>query len=303
MDRNTIKINIDYIRHAYSYANEQYAKEYKYENQNTLNDFVKKANFMKYRMKNCPDALITDVGKKQSIDLGIKFKERIKKADIICCSELRRTMETASLSCKDIHKKLYVLPYISEIDTNYDNCPLEFNRNHMKLYPKKYINRIIKNRLLSRIYMYEMYPSKNAFPIIDNDILLKNDKYNNIKPSISNHNKFYSVVLPEICNILFKNSNKKEYNIMIFTHAGFIRNHFGLNGCPLGKLDITSDNRFTDINKYVPKHRSPYNTNIYTEHIYMKNNKIYHEIAKPCDCINICSKFHQIQLDKQNLNI
>ena len=90
---------------------------------------------------------------------------------------------------------------------------------------------------------------------------------------------------------------------MIFTHAGFIRNHFGLNGCPLGRIDITSDKRFTDIDRYVPKHKSPYNTNIYTEHIYMKNNKIYYGVAEPCDCNNICSKFHQIQLDKQNLNI
>ena len=64
MDSNTIKINIDYIRHAYSYANVEYAKEYKYKKQNTLNDFIKKDNFKNYRMKNYPDALITDIGKK-----------------------------------------------------------------------------------------------------------------------------------------------------------------------------------------------------------------------------------------------
>ena len=161
MDSKTIILNIDYIRHAYSYANKQYAKEYRYEKQNTLTDFIEIDNFKNYRMKNCPDALLTDIGKKQSINLGIKFRERIKRADIICCSELRRTMETALLSCKDIHKKLYVLPYIGEIDTNYDNCPLEFNKNHIKHYPKIYINHIIKNRLLSRFYMNKYYSPKN----------------------------------------------------------------------------------------------------------------------------------------------
>jgi hypothetical protein len=150
--------------------------------------------------------------------------------------------------------------------------------------------------------MNEKYPPKEGYLFVDNSLLLKNDK-TIIKPTVSNHNKFYSTVLPELCKILFKNSDKKEYNIIIFTHAGFIRNHFGLNGCPLGKLDITNDKRFKDIHKYVPIDGSPCNTHIYTEHIYMKNNKIYYELAKPCDCNNICSKFHQIQLIKQNIKI
>lgn len=296
---NNIRINIDYIRHAFSYANAEYIKEYKHKNENTSKDFIEINNFKENRMKKYPDALITDFGKQQAINLGIKFKERFEKADIICCSELRRTMETAMLSCKNIHKKLYVIPYISEIDTNYDNCPLEFNKNYMKKYQQNYIQYIIKNRLLSYIYINKNYPSINGYPTIDNSILLEND-VNIPKPTTSNHNKFYSVILPKICNIIFKNSNKKEFNIMIFTHSGFIKNHFGFNGKTIGKLNIFTDNRFNNINNYISIHKTPYNTNIYTEHIYMKNNKLYHKIADPCNCNIICSYFHQLQLNKQN---
>lgn len=299
MEDITIKINIDYIRHAQSYANLVYEREYRYIKQNGLKDLQTIDRYIQYRTEKYPDALITEMGKKQSINLGNKFKKRIQKADMICCSELRRTMETALISCRDIHKKIYILPYISEIDTNYDNCPLEFNVTHMRQYPEKYKKHIIKYRLLSYIYINSKYNSIDGYPVLDNKLLLENDK-SILKPTTSDHNKFYSIILPKLYIEMFKNSKKREYNIIIFTHSGFIRNHFGFNGHMLGKLDITKDKRFANIDKYVSKRRTPNNTNIYTEHIYMKDNKIYYEIAKPCVCFDICGNYHQIPLDRQN---
>lgn len=295
----SIKIKIDHIRHAYSCANSIYSK---YMQQNEPID-SKMMNFLAKESANvAPDSVITNIGIRQAIKLGNKYRKRFDTADIIICSELRRCMETAVLACRN-RERIYIVPYVGEIDITYDNCPIEFNEKFMMKHMYDYVdsnmtyNDAIKTRAYSKAYMKKHY---NNFPIIDNTILLKFNG-EKVNPFGSDHNKFYDNVLPIIIDMIKKNG-KDTYEILLFTHSGHIRTHFGIDS-KLGRINIKADPRYIDrLDEFIDKTNHPYNTSIYTEIIEVNNdNKITVNMANPCDCHNICTKWHQIKLSDQNI--
>jgi hypothetical protein len=309
-----IKIKIDHIRHAFSCANSIYAARANYKenhDDNTIKKFVEIGKLQNDSAKITPDSVLTDLGVKQAKSLGHTFQERFNKADMVICSELRRCMETSVLTCQNILDKIYVVPYVAEVDTTYDNCAIEFNEPYMKTHidQNTTLAKTISNRQYSQEYMKNYYPSSKGFPIIDNSILLDITDQNNPKPTVSDHNKFYLHVIPAICDKLMQNKKQDNtkipvHNILLFTHNNHIKKHFGLDGKPLGSLDMTKDERYRDrLNEFVNKNGHPYNTNIYTELIEVdKTGKIRVSIAKPCDCVaKPCTKFHQITLRDQHI--
>ncbi len=296
-----VRITIDHIRHAFSCANSIHITK---KEGNTIEKIEHDSS------KFSPDSVLTDLGIKQALSFNQKFDQRIRAADIVLCSELRRCMETAVIACKNIHQKVYVIPHVSETDSNYDNLPLEYNPSiQMNHSNKNYIKNI---RGLSKLYMNNYYPLSDGYAEIDYSILYD---LNIFEPTLSNNKKFYSEVLPIILKKLLVSSNKNNnlvsYHVLLFTHYGHIQSHFGFkeNNNTSNSLNITKDPRFIrsnehdHFNDYIDMN-SPYNTAIYTEIILIdKNNNMWTEVAEPCTCTFACTETnHQIKLKEQNVH-
>lgn len=190
-----IQITIDWIRHGYSCAN-AYKNTYKYTS--LISSLIN-------------DPVLTKTG----IEQAKKLNEYLSKDtnnfdyDIICCSNLRRAIETAAFAFNKNNKeqKLYILPYISEVKNpgSYLNLDKE-NFAIDKEESIKYIDLIISKNNLKIKQDYSIY----------NEFLIK-DEQNIIYP---NYDKFIKHVLPFIIKKI--GYNKKSYKIGIVSHSHFI---------------------------------------------------------------------------------
>lgn len=103
-----VYLQIDWIRHGFSCSNALGSLD-----ANTVWSIISSWEFK--RGKYAKDARLTDIGMAQARVANKKFFKRYEKFDMICCSQLRRAMETAELLFAGIHKDIYVLPYVCEV--------------------------------------------------------------------------------------------------------------------------------------------------------------------------------------------
>lgn len=104
---NRIYIQIDWIRHGFSCANAMSSLDV-----NTVWSVLADWDFK--RGKYARDAKLSNIGINQAQVANKKFFSRYKGFDMICCSQLRRAMETAEHLFNGIDKQIYVLPYVNE---------------------------------------------------------------------------------------------------------------------------------------------------------------------------------------------
>ena len=107
MSKN-IYVQIDWIRHGFSCANAMSAFD-----ADTVWSVI--TQWEVKRNKYTSDAKLTDVGISQAQVLNKQFFKRYGKFDMICCSQLRRAMETANEVFSGIGGDIFVLPYVCEI--------------------------------------------------------------------------------------------------------------------------------------------------------------------------------------------
>lgn len=103
-----VYLQIDWIRHGFSCSNALSSLD-----ANTVWSVI--STWEVKRSKYAKDAKLTDIGISQAIVANKKLFDRHSKYDMICCSQLRRAMETAELVFSGINKDIYVLPYVCEI--------------------------------------------------------------------------------------------------------------------------------------------------------------------------------------------
>lgn len=148
--------------------------------------------------KLAPDSLLSNIGVKQSQILNVKFFNKYSKFDLLCSSELRRSIETSEYAFKGIKKEIFILPYISELyllkSLSQNSIPIN----------KNYHN---KNKKLNW----------DIFKVLD----INEFKSPNIK-------KFNKIILPMLIYIAInKNKNigtkKRPIKIAIVSHQKFIK--------------------------------------------------------------------------------
>lgn len=108
--KKKIYIQIDWIRHGFSCSN-ALASLGAADVWTMLSDWEIKTH------KYAKDAKLTDLGVAQAQLANKKFFNRYKGYDMICCSQLRRAMETAKELFEGIDRDIFVLPYVCEIRT------------------------------------------------------------------------------------------------------------------------------------------------------------------------------------------
>lgn len=106
-----IYVQIDWIRHGFSCSNAMGSL-----NADTVWSIISTWEVKKH--KYAKDAKLTDLGISQAQLANKKFFNRYKNFDMICCSQLRRAMETAEILFNGINKDIFVLPYVNEVRHN-----------------------------------------------------------------------------------------------------------------------------------------------------------------------------------------
>ena len=109
MNKNEkVYIQVDWIRHGFSCSNALSSFD-----SNTVWSVI--ANWEFKRGKYAKDAKLTNLGISQAQVANKKFFKRYSNFDMICCSQLRRAMETSEELFSGINKDIFVLPYVCEI--------------------------------------------------------------------------------------------------------------------------------------------------------------------------------------------
>lgn len=198
-----ITVTIDWVRHGFSCAN---ILQHTSTITNILRPFI------------TSDAALSDIGVKQSIILNEKIlsSDLKDRYHIICCSHLRRAMETALFAFNNPEKtqNLVVIPYISEVRQGIART-LSLDRENQSLG----IDELKKHwKKLKPQFNFDV-----DFSIIDNQKFSDYD--------FEDYAKFIQVVLPEIIsNIDEKNKpSDSNYKIAIVSHNHFIRQHIENN--------------------------------------------------------------------------
>lgn len=208
-----IKITIDWIRHGYSCAN-AYKEGPKQTTENTYLNTIKNAyNFLASTL--IYDPVLTKTGIDQATKLGTYMRSNKSDFtyDIICCSNLRRAIETAAFANSianpntNIKQTLYVVPYVSEVKSpganigiDYENFPINTEES------KKYINNVInKNNLNINV----------DWSIFDQEAIKSPKEVN-----LPNYDYFIENILPQLINKT--KINKDQYKIGIVSHSHFI---------------------------------------------------------------------------------
>lgn len=193
-------VHIEWIRHGMSCAN-----------------IIKVLNpySLTKRSELAPDSQLSNIGIEQCNIFNTKYYKRYKKFDLLCCSQLRRAIETAKICFKGTSKKIFVLPYVSEY------------------YPLKIL-------------------SKNNIPIsyehnLDNSFLkILGIKFEN--PSVK---KFNNIILPMLIYLAKKRNKyigtkKRPVKIAIVSHQIFINrktnNKLNNNGIQIEQLEYKNKN-------------------------------------------------------------
>ena len=163
------------------------------------------ANYSKYEKGSILFPFMSDPplhckGIKQADDLGEDMaSEENLTIDLICTSQLLRAIQTGILIRKKLQEKyrlkdskIQILPYINEAGIMPDNTP-------------------------------EKYKSFSDQQKDEHKITIM-DQYNKDK---TNFSLFESEIIPNIKNILLKkNSEKKEFNVIVVSHSNFLKNSF-----------------------------------------------------------------------------
>lgn len=170
-----IKIFVDHVRHIYScantintFGNDQVISNILHDIRDSYNNKIQVHD----KSRITPDAVATNYGKFQGKKFNDNFIDRVNSADILICSELRRAMETAVMAGQNSkHKKVYVVPYVSETQKTVDNIPLENEKEYILKHAAEYgfdikdnekddyTWNIRSNRIFSQKYMTDNYPS------------------------------------------------------------------------------------------------------------------------------------------------
>lgn len=103
-----VYIQIDWIRHGFSCSNALSSFD-----SNTVWSVIADWEFKKG--KYAKDAKLTNLGISQAQVANKKFFQRYSGFDMLCCSQLRRAMETSEELFSGINKDIFVLPYVCEI--------------------------------------------------------------------------------------------------------------------------------------------------------------------------------------------
>ncbi len=323
-----ITLIIDHIRHAYSCANTIKTLAEKSKLTSVINiakNIASTGLIENDRGIITPDSLISDLGVDQSKELGINLKERLAKADMILCSELKRTMETGLIAYHEVYKvnnkslsKIHVIPFVGETEEMGDNIPLEENKTFIKETLSNATDKLqawisINNRTKTKEFMSNKYPT-NEYLDIDfeywKDIRKKKfdlNQMDNIQKSLptyrSNNKDFYQYVVPHITKKLVSEHtdfpSEHVFYVTLFTHSGHITSHFGFNDQSKdGKLNMSKNK---NKNQYVDAlTNKPRNTNIYTEKFVLNISDINNiKILSSEICED--SGYPQLTLDQQNV--
>lgn len=193
-----VSITIDWIRHGFSCAN-------------ILQHASVITNILRPMITS--DASLTNIGVDQAIILNGKV---VNDYDIICCSHLRRAMETALYGFNNPEKKqtLFVIPYVSEVRHGIARI-LGIDRENQSLGLSELENHW--NQI------------KSQFNFDVDFSIVKNSRFSDYDHE--DYDKFTKLVLPEIISIINKNQNinKKDYRIAIVSHSHFIKQHIVKN--------------------------------------------------------------------------
>ncbi|ARF10796.1 histidine phosphatase superfamily branch 1 [Hokovirus HKV1] len=194
---DNIEITIDWIRHGYSCAN-AYKSIYTYTS--LMSSLIN-------------DPVLTRTGIEQAKKLNNYVSNNKTKFDydIICCSNLRRAIETAAFAFndKDTKKTLYILPFISEVKNPGSYVGLDKENFAIDEQESiKYIDEIINKNKLN---------IKQDRSIYNETFNMVNDKSKLMYP---NYDYFIENILPMI--IKKCSPNKKSYKIGIVSHSHFI---------------------------------------------------------------------------------
>lgn len=242
------KLNFTFIRHGVGCHN-------------ILNSLIKigKKNESDIYFK---DSILSDIGVEESYKNAKNF---IYDYDLIYCSGLLRSMETAYFMSKAINynKKIYVLPYLREIDENSNN-----------IYSKESIEKIntVPNYSMKSLQYQKKYlQDLGILGMFDFKYIEENDR-----KSPGNIKNFISWVFTHTPG--FKSYNK---NILVITHAGVLRYY--------SDMGFKNNNGFNLIVKFYKNHYlySKTDFNIYKKEMYKAKKDINY--CSTTRCRELCN--------------
>lgn len=193
-----IFVTIDWIRHGFSCAN---ILQYAPGTANVLRPLI------------TSDAALSKTGVEQAILLNNNVKNDY---DIICCSHLRRAMETALYGFNNLSNKqtLIITPYISEV-----RHPVA------RMFGLDQENQSLGIDMLEK-HWNEL---KSQFNFDVDFSIIKNPKFNDYDRE--DYDKFVKLALPEIIKLIdkVKKPVDNHYKIAIVSHSHFIHQHIKKN--------------------------------------------------------------------------
>jgi hypothetical protein len=216
MSEQTPLLNIIWIRHGYSCANRK-------RDENKSKNFFKR--ILEDKHYNIPDPQLHEIGIEQAKDLAENFNKKfLGKIDLICSSELLRSIETAqvfsthlddSKKSSNLSDKVLILPFINEKTTSSteDNIPT-------KIFKK------CSGSIIAPPIAY----CKNDPNLLFLDIPTK---YYEDSQFFTDYKKFRKILLPELQkSLVFFYGKKEHYNIVIVCHSHYLKNNLGLKHKP-----------------------------------------------------------------------
>ncbi len=203
------------------------------------------------------DSILSDIGVEESYNNAKNF---IYDYDIIYCSGLLRSMETAYFMAKAINynKKIYVLPYLREIDEGSDN-----------IYSKESIERIntIPNYSMKSLEYQKKY--LQDLGILDRFEFKFIEEHDRKSPgNIKNFISWIYLYTPG-----FTSFNK---NILVITHAGVLKYYTDTG--------FKNNSGFNIVVKFYKKHFlfSKPDFDIYKKKLYKSNQNINYCSSSRC---------------------
>ncbi len=243
MNNDNIKVELTWIRHGISCSNLLAYTQKMYKSGKLTKNMSNEVNFEPENIS-YKDPHLSNFGISHLYNVyNSDFYREEYKPDLIACSQLIRTMETAYIlfynnllnSNNSLLSKLYVCPYISEFESN--------NLFHLK----DEVDPFPPNENKERFNEFKQYLTSNLqeiFPVDKNIKLVylsknpeSNRNVNNINesnwtsnyfepPQMNSYDNFIEKILPKLINIVLKKNPEKKYiKIAIACHGNYIRKH------------------------------------------------------------------------------
>lgn len=258
-------LNLIWVRHGYSCAN------YKKEKNKEKNIFGRLFGDKHYDIS---DPQLHEAGLEQSKDLAEDFNHDFTgQIDLICSSELLRSIETALTFSKNLNDdkkssnisdKVLILPFINETSmfTTKDNVP------------KKIFKRCTGSTPTPPIAYCKSDPRLLFLDI--------NTKYYEDSQFFTDYKKFKSIVLPEIYKLLiFFYGKKHHYNVVIVSHSNYLKEKVGFDYKPGNvQLGVQYDVFGYDIKVQEPLNISYFTQNYITDNFTLRNLKDWDAYSK-----------------------